>query len=81
MSKTVRLNKIPITTLLQILSQLFEEGADYIDIEGKPEKDGESDVLKVTVRPEYYSEDLDIEEIKIEQFNKQLSDEDINDLI
>jgi len=81
MSKTVRLNKIPITTLLQILSQLFEEGADYIDIEGKPEKDSESDVLKVTVRPEYYSKDLDIEEIKIEQFNKQLSDEDINDLI
>jgi len=84
MSKIVRLNKVPITSLLEVLTQLFEDGVDYIDIEGHSKSQGENDVLKVTVRPEYYSNEPDLE-IEIEQQIRKtggsLSDEDINDLI
>jgi len=83
MSKIVRLNKVPISSLLEVLTQLFEEGVDYIDLEGHSKSKGENDMLKITVRPEYYSNEPDLE-IEIEQQIRKtdsLSDEDINDLI
>jgi len=93
--KSLKLNKIPITALMQILAELFEEGVDFIDIEGEGSEDDESDKIKVTVRPEYYSDQPEIElELELEQdqqdesdffpqieINKKLTDEDINDLI
>jgi hypothetical protein len=54
MQKKLKLNKVPVSSLIQILKQLFEDGADYIDIEGEPQPDAENDIIKVTVRPEYY---------------------------
>lgn len=88
--KSLKLNKIPITALMQILAELFEEGVDFIDIEGEgSEKDNESDRIKVTVRPEYYSDEPNIEQEDISDFlpeiktdvKKRLTDDDINDLI
>jgi hypothetical protein len=84
--KSLKLNKIPITALMQILGELFEEGVDFIDIEGEgSEKEEESDRIKVTVRPEYYSEEPEIF-TKLEQGDtidndEKLTDDDINDLI
>ncbi len=54
MKKNLKLNKVHISSMITILTQLFEEGADYIDIEGEDNGSEESDVIKVTVRPEYY---------------------------
>lgn len=94
--RTLKLNKIPITAMMQILAELFEEGVDYIDIEGEEnEIKGESDRIKVTIKPEYYSSQPEIElELELEQdqegvsdslpqikIDKKLTDEDINDLI
>jgi hypothetical protein len=94
--RTLKLNKIPITAMMQILAELFEEGVDYIDIEGEEsETKGESDRIKVTIKPEYYSKqpkielelEQDDEEEDVSDFlpkievNKKLTDEDINDLI
>lgn len=82
--KVTKINKIPITALLQVLSQLFEEGVDYIDIENSSTDENKGDILKVTVRPEYYSEAPEIEieiEQQIRKTGSSLSDEDINDLI
>ena len=89
--KSLKLNKIPITALMQILAELFEEGVDFIDIEGEAtEKDNESDRIKVTVRAEYYSDEpkLELEQEEISDFlpeiktdKKRLTDDDINDLI
>jgi len=92
--RTLKLTKIPITAMMQILADLFEDGVDFIDIEGEEnETKGESDRIKVTIKPEYYSSQPEIE-LELEQdqedvlgffppidINKKLTDEDINDLI
>lgn len=96
MKKQLRLNKVSVSSLIQVLSQLFEDGADFIDIEGQEQEGKENDIIKVTVRPEYYidsdgkSEDNEDDpeylftEHPYEEPDKKLnplSDEDINDLI
>lgn len=92
--RTLKLTKIPITAMMQILADLFEDGVDFIDIEGEEnEIKGESDRIKVTIRPEYYSTPPEVE-LELEQdqegvsdflpqieISKKLTDEDINDLI
>jgi hypothetical protein len=92
--RTLKLNKIPITAMMQILAELFEEGVDFIDIEGEEnEIKGESDRIKVTIKPEYYSTSPEVE-LELEQdqegisdflpqieISKKLTDEDINNLI
>jgi hypothetical protein len=35
MKNPLRLNKVPIVSLIDVLSQLFQDGADFIDIEGE----------------------------------------------
>lgn len=77
------LRKIPLDMLLQILQELYDGGADYVDISGETDVEGESrDTIKFTIQPEYLSE-LDEEEIEdiIMERDIPLSDEDINDLI
>lgn len=70
--------------LIQILQDLYDGGADYVDISGDNDVDGSPrDTIKITVKPEYMSdvnednEDNEDQEIKL----TGLSDEDINDLI
>ena len=82
--KTIR--KIPLEGLIQILQDLFETGADYIDISGVQDdrENGPIDVIKITVKPEYMSDDdeSDIEiEIDMEGERPSLSEEDLNNLI
>lgn len=90
----MRLRKIPLGPILEILQELFENGADYIDISGTNDDEGESprDTIKITVKPEYLMDygDSDVleldQEIEMDFSNnidvpKSLSDEDINDLI
>jgi hypothetical protein len=79
------LRKIPLEGLIQILTNLYEEGADFIDISGIQDnrEEGSVDVIKITVMPEYMSDDnnLQIEvDIKGEKPNS-LSEDDINELI
>jgi hypothetical protein len=90
------LRKIPLGPFLEILTDLFENGADFIDISGDVNNEGESprDSLKITVKPEYLSPDLDEEEDVIDHgmdfliHNEtdttppsSLSEDDIEDLI
>jgi hypothetical protein len=79
------IRKIPLEGLIQILQDLFETGADYIDISGEQhdKEEGIVDVIKITVKPEYMSDDEnDIEiEIDMEGERPSLSEDDINDLI
>ena len=80
--------------LIQILQELYDGGADYVDISGDNNVDGElKDTIKLTIKPEYLSDfeengdvaleqELDIEWTEGEDTpNSNLSDEDINDLI
>ena len=70
-NKTITLQKIPIKNLMEILSELYNDGADYIDISGVPNI--EQDVISISVREEYMNQD--------EEYNGDLSDEDLNQLI
>lgn len=61
---------------MEILSELYNDGADYIDISGVPNV--EQDVISIFVREEYMNEDEEYDE---EECNGDLSDEDLNQLI
>jgi hypothetical protein len=79
------LRKIPLEGLIQILTNFYEEGADFIDISGVQDnrEEGSIDVIKITVKPEYMSDDNDLQievDIKGEKPNS-LSEDDINELI
>lgn len=81
------LRKIPLEGLIQILTNLFEEGADFIDISGQQDdrEGGAIDVIKITVKPEYMSDEDELEiEVDMEGYEEDkptLSEDDINELI
>jgi hypothetical protein len=87
------LRKIPLEMLIQILQELYDGGADYVDISGDTDVDGTPrDTIKITVKPEYLSDfdeesgvsleqELDLDWTEEEDQSSSLSDEDINDLI
>ena len=89
------LRKIPLGPFIEILQDLFENGADYIDISGENNDDGETprDTIKITVKPEYLIDHNEEDTVELEQEiqmdysddldtgRSTLSDEDINDLI
>lgn len=76
--------KIPLKVFLDILHDAWEKGADYIDIVGVP--DEVQDNIAVAIREEYMNVNPEDEfEIDVElehpDDNKDLSDEDLNQLI
>jgi hypothetical protein len=76
--------KIPLKVFLDILHDAWEKGADYVDIVGVP--DEVQDNIAVAIREEYMNVNPEDEfEIDIElehpDDNKDLSDEDLNQLI
>jgi hypothetical protein len=86
------LRKIPLEMLLQILQDLYDSGADYVDISGDTDVNGAPrDTIKITVRPEYITDienDSDVAtegEINMkwseEDVPSRLSDKDLNDLM
>lgn len=92
----MRLRKIPLESLINLLADLYDGGADYIDITAESTETDDPDQMKITVKPEYMSEDLDTirkieidfteededeDEKNVKGTNISLSDEDINDLI
>lgn len=92
----MRLRKIPLESLINLLADLYDGGADYIDITAESTETDDPDQMKITVKPEYISEDLDTirrieidfteededeDEKDVKGTNISLSDEDINDLI
>jgi hypothetical protein len=90
------LRKIPLGAFIEILQDLFENGADFIDISGENSDKGKSpkDTIKITVKPEYLEGHNEDDTVELEQEIEMdysddledssptaLSDEDINDLI
>lgn len=61
----MNLRKIPLGPFLDILQDLFENGADFIDLSGEENNEGEAprDSIKITVKPEYLSPDIEEEEV------------------
>lgn len=88
----MNLRKIPLESLINLLADLYDGGADYIDITADTTDSDDPDQMKITVKPEYMSTDLDsMRKIEIDfteddedndnEETRSLSDEDINDLI
>lgn len=92
----MRLNKIPLAQFINILEDIYNSGANFVDIVGFPDADSDDlkDVIKLVIKPEYLAdEDDDDEETEditeyimndedddVQEHDK-LSEEDISDLI
>jgi hypothetical protein len=62
------LQKIPLGPFIDILINVYNQGADFVDIGGTP--DGVEDTLYVSVKEEYFEED--IEESKLSEDDLKL---------
>jgi hypothetical protein len=65
----VKLTKIPIEYLLEILETLYNEGYDYFDLEGIIDPDKEKDTIKITVSEDYLTEE---DENKLDDYEQLL---------
>jgi hypothetical protein len=65
----VKLTKIPIEYLLEILETLYNEGYDYFDLEGIIDPDKEKDTIKITVSEDYLSQE---DENKLDDYEQLL---------
>ena len=75
----MRLRKIPLESLINLLADLYDGGADYIDITAESTDSDDPDHMKISVKPEYMSEDLDsVRKIEID-FSEMDDDEEEED--
>ena len=79
-NKEIRFRKINLQLLLDALTNIWDSGADYVDIIGIQGED--QDVINIVVKEEYMSEEeTDVYDDEEEDDDQPLSDEDINNLI
>ena len=79
----ITLRKIPLRILIEVLSDAYNKGADYVDIIGTPNE--LQDSIGIAIKEEYYTkgdkEDVDFDvDIEID-LSKKLDDNDLNQLI
>lgn len=83
-NKEVVFKKIPLKVFIDILHDAWHKGADYIDIIGVA--DQVQDNIAVAIREEYMNvnpeDEFEVDvEVEHPDANKDLSDEDLNQLI
>jgi hypothetical protein len=76
-NKEIALRKIPLKVLIEILQDVWDQGADYVDIIGIP--DAIQDNICIAVKEEYMTDSQEEENPSPE--NKEITDEDLNQLI
>lgn len=79
----LKLRKIPLQALIEILQDLYENGADFIDLSGeqKDENGSIKDLIQITIKPEYMlhderneEDDDESEEIELDYSNDDIQD-------
>lgn len=84
------ITKIPLEPLIEILLKIYELGMEYIDIEGVIDVDDVKDTVNIKFCNEYMNiDETDEDSIKgyiigyndIDEEQRPLSDDDINELI
>lgn len=77
--KEITLRKIPLRIFIEVLTDAWNKGADFVDIIGTPNE--LQDNIGIAIKEEYYSngdkEDVDFDV----DVSKKLDDEDLNQLI
>jgi len=87
MDKEIKIRRVPIDKVLDILHHLYQNGVDFVDIHGHTE--GDVDVLGVSFQKEYMDpdyleafEELHEEDLSTKEINvKPLSDDELNQLM
>ena len=85
MEREVKIEKIPLSRLIDTLVELYNKGVDYIDIAGVPGV--EQDRMVIVFTRDYMSEEgvnnfeEGDEEIDLEIKQHEITDEDLNELI
>ena len=76
----MQLRKIPLGPFIEIRQDLFESGADFIDLSGDNNDEGESpkDMIKITVKPEYLSDEENDDKMELQQ-ERQMDFSDLDD--
>ena len=74
--KEIKVNKIDLGPLIDMLIQVYDSGADYVDFVVKQAKPNQ-DFLGILIREEY----LNFEREEEEQEEKKLTEKDINQLL
>lgn len=74
----VRLHKIPLGTFLDALLELYNEGLDYIDLVGTPDKN--QDTIGIMFTQDYMSQEMKdrYKDIADDVIDKMNSDEEIS---
>jgi hypothetical protein len=83
-NKEIRIQKIPLDTLIETLVTLYNQGIDYIDISGVPGID--FDRMAIVFTKDYMTEEGkknfgEENELDLEIGPSKLTDDDINQLI
>jgi len=94
MENNLTIRKIPVDVLLDLLTNLYNQGVDYVDLIGDINDETQEDRIGIAVYKEYMAKDVDVEElvfpggtlplkIKEEYFEefKKLSEDDLNQLL
>jgi hypothetical protein len=77
-NREVTFKKIPLKILIDILQDAWETGADYVDIVGIA--DVVQDEIAIVVKEEYVTEEDD-NEYEVDRSDKNLTDDELNQLM
>lgn len=75
-----QVTKIPLEMFINLLVNIYESGANFIDLAAIVDEEEKKDTIKIGVRDDYYDNDEE-EDDETKPANVKLSDDDINDLI
>jgi hypothetical protein len=78
----VTLRKIPVKVLIDVLTDAWNKGADFIDIIGTA--NDFQDNIGIAIKEEYYNKEEEEENFDVEieiDPSKELNDDDLNQLI
>lgn len=74
--KEVRLSRIPLKLFIEALKEVYDTGADFVDLVGQADVDQDS--VGIIVKESYYNY---FQEDDDDEGDRELTDDDLNQLI
>ena len=77
----IKISKIPLEDLLNILENLYEQGVNFVDFDFYVDPKEIQSVISISTRPEYIStpEELEAEKLLDEEYDEDEEEEDEED--